>query len=496
MRVSPSIVVPWRHQSGRLGRFSGVKFALLVCLLGLAATGGHRNLLAAEDAVEPQEEGAAVIQLDAQQIASAGIDVMACRVQPFGEAIEVTGRVAINEDRLAHVYPMVSGLVDSVDVQLGDDVESGQLLALIHSREVGQAKLDLYQARLQRNLAKLKLERSVEITRNTLELLEALKQGMSLAEVERRFRDRRMGQYRAQLLSAYAAYLKSEADVQRLQAIRDTGAVAEKTILAAITNRNADQAAFQAVLEETSHELELQELEASQRLQEAETRVAVAETSLRILGVDEAQISDVDPEALGEAISDYPIRAPFDGTVITKDIVLREQVRPDKLLFAIADLTQVWIIADIFEEHIPLLHNLDGAQIEVFSNAWSERTFVGTVFYTGDVVDDATRSVGLRARADNHEGLLKPGMFVTVRLPDLKARSALVVPTSAIQRHDNQTFVFVQLEPGKYQRRDVQVAESTRTLAAIAAGLKEGELVVTRGAFVLKSLMLSSLLEE
>ncbi|RMF38845.1 MAG: efflux RND transporter periplasmic adaptor subunit [Planctomycetota bacterium] len=437
-----------------------------------------------------------VIELDAQQVESAGIKTEVCRRQPFSQTIEVTGKVALNEDRLAHIHSMVDGLVDRVAAGLGDHVQADQLLAVIHSREVGAAKLELYQARLELEMARVRFQLAETIASNTLQLVQALKDGVAIEAIEEAFRNKHMGDYRARLLGSYAEYLKSAADLQRLQEIRTVGAVAEKTILSARTKRNADLAVFQATLEEVEHELKSQKLELSQAVQKAESRVTVALSNLSILGVEPEAVDSIDPAELGESISDYPVRAPFDGTIIMKDIVLREQVTSNKLLFSVADLSEVWVSADIYEEHIPLLHQLDGRQITLRTAAWPGKTFTATVFYAGDLVDEATRTVSMRAVASNPEGLLKPGMYVSVELPSVDSRAAVVVPVSALQHHAGKDFVFVQVADGKFQRQDVQVAGVNETEVAIARGLQEGQRVVVQGGFILKTKMLEDLLEE
>ncbi len=451
---------------------------------------------------EVQEQGAAevasgvVLELDAQQIDSAGIQTEVCRVQPFSQKIQVTGKIALNEDRLAHIHSMVDGLVDRVAVGLGDHVQADRLLAVIHSREVGGAKLELYQARLELEMARVRFQRAEQIASNTLQLLQALREGMAIEAIEEAFREKHMGDYRARLLSSYAEYLKSEADLKRLQEIRTVGAVAEKTILSARTKRNADLAVFQATMEEVEHELRSQRLELSQAMQKAESRVTVAISNLSILGVEPEALDAIDPDALGESISDYPVRAPFDGTIIMKDIVLREQITTNKLLFSIADLSEVWVTADIYEEHIPLLRQLAGEEIRLQTPAWPGKTFAAKVFYAGDLVDEATRTVSMRAVAPNPEGLLKPGMYVSVELPNVGSRMAIVIPVSAVQHHAGKDFVFVQIDAGKFQRRDVRVEASSGDRVAIAQGLQEGQRIVTRGGFILKSKMLEDLLEE
>ena len=96
------------------------------------------------------------ISLTESQVKAAGIMAEEPLHQTFSKPTTLTGKVALNEEKLAHIYPVVNGQVSHVNVSLGDTVQKGDLLVVVHSREVGTAKLDLYQAKLQLELAKLK----------------------------------------------------------------------------------------------------------------------------------------------------------------------------------------------------------------------------------------------------------------------------------------------------------------------------------------------------
>jgi cobalt-zinc-cadmium efflux system membrane fusion protein len=391
---------------------------------------------------------------------------------------------------------MVEGTVDTVYVTLGQTVKADDLLAVIHSREVGAAKLALYQARLQLELKNTQNDFQQTIAANANELLSALRQGLAIDEIEKRFRDRPMGDYRERALASYAAYLKSDADVQRLQAVSESGAVSGKQLLAASSNRNADLATFQARIEQIQYELQTSTLMASQAVKEAEAMVLVAATSLQILNVSADEINKIDPAAQGEKLSHYPLRSPLDGTILSKDVVLREQVRPDVMLLSIADLSTVWITANVYEEHLPLLNSLKDRIVTLRNDALPDRTFSAKVFYTGEIMDETTRTISLRAIADNSSRELKPGMFVTVELPLLQDSAPVMVPLSAVQDHEGKKFVFVFNGEDKFVRRDLKLGSANKDSVIVETGLKEGESIVTGGGFILKSRLLAELLGE
>lgn len=460
------------------------------------ASGHHPDAQSRQPASTNPHEHAGGVSFPKEQWKSAGIEIQLASLQEPKTTTRLTGKVSLNEDKIAHIFPMVEGTIDEVCVSFGQSVQAGQLLLVMHSREIGKAKLDLYQSRLALEIANLKQELQSNIAKNTSQLLIELRNKKPIQEIEEQFRSMTMGDYRERLLAAYAVYLKSQSDVDRLEGIKDSGAVSGKLLMAAQANRNADLSTFQARIEQIEFEMETQILLARQAVKEAETRVAVDATSLRILGCSEEDIASIDPATQGEAISHYPIRAPFAGTVIVKDCALREQVRPTSSVFTIADLSSVWITADVYEENVPLLQSLENSKIQITNSAWPDRVFDATVFFTGEIMDEKTRTISLRAVADNPDRLLKPGLFVDVLVPGKYESAVLMVPTNAVQEHEGHPFVFVHQDGDHFAKRDVVLGAKTQDGVEIVSGIVAGDRVVARGGFILKSRLLAELLGE
>ncbi len=427
---------------------------------------------------------------------NAGIEVDAVASRPFSRSIRLTGKIAVNQDRLAHIYSMVEGSIESVSVSLGQDVRAQDVLTVIHSRDIGTAKLELFQAQLAREAARTRRRMQDEIAGNTRELLDFLRQGEPIEEVETRFVGRPMGDFREKALAAYSNYLKSSADVRRLETVADSGAIAGRQLLTAEANRNADRATFQSRIEQIAYDLETSTLEAVQTEREAEARVLVAETGLRILGIPDQELVAIDPAAQGEALSHYEIRAPFDGTVLSKHVVLHEQIRSDVMLLSLADLSTVWVSVDLFEEHLGLLAGIEGKTLRVRSASNPDRTYDATVFFTGGQIDEATRTLDLTAVVDNADRSLKPGTYVNVELPLTEPGDLVQVPLGGIQEHAGRKFVFVYRGDGTFVRRDVRVGEGDETHVVVTEGLEAGESIAMRGGFLLKSSMLAELMGE
>lgn len=236
--------------------------------------------------------------------------------------------------------------------------------------------------------------------------------------------------------------------------------------------------------------------EAESQRRQAELLSAQAEANeshdrLKLLGMNDEEFKRLEQSRKIRSV--VPIVAPFAGRIIGRKLTRGEVVETTENLFVIADLSEVWVQANIPEKDILFVHSVHasgGTQVEVRINAYPKEVFKGMITYVGDVLDPVTRTMQLRSELPNRDGQLKPEMFATIRLYSEAQPDRLAVPEAALQRDQGRTFVFVQRNPNEYEVRDVHVGESNGTLTSILGGLNEGEPVVTHGAFVLKSEML------
>ena len=222
-----------------------------------------------------------------------------------------------------------------------------------------------------------------------------------------------------------------------------------------------------------------------------------AEDRLRLLGMSEEQIAKLNKEQ--KIVSYVPITAPFDGRVIARNLTKGEVVEVTEKLFTIADLSEVWVMANIPEKDIPFIRADAGSSdksgveqlVEVLLTAYPGEVFHGKVTYVGDVLDVATRTMNLRLEVPNPRRKLKPEMYATIRVHSLPEPNVLMLPEAAVQRERDRRFVFVQRDARTFEARDVQLGESNGEVVKVLDGLREGEPVVVKGAYVLKSELLS-----
>lgn len=426
---------------------------------------------------------------------AAGIRVEEVRRHPLSETLSATGKLAVNADRLAHIYSPVDGVLRHADVRLGQDVKAGEVLAIVDSKEVGQAKLDLVRNRMNVGFARTTREWADTIMKNTLALTALLEKGPAVTMLDSEMRDAPMGDNRQLLISSYAKRYNAEADYQRLKTLREQSVGVEKDFIRAKAEHESAAATYQAVVEQLKFTTKQKLIEADQKLQEAITAERMSKASLLILGYGEKEIEAMDPLAEGEKMAHYPIRAPFGGMVVEKHAVISEHVGPDHQLYKVTDLSKVWIHAAVFEKDLSSLLRISKEPLTFHAAGYPDREFTAELYHVGDDVDEKTRAVTLVAVADNKDHLLKPGMFVDVRLPIGESSPKLRIPESAVQRQE-QEFVYVLTGDDRFERREVKLGRTVKPYVEVVAGLKEGESIVVAGCFELKSLFMKDLLAE
>lgn len=223
-------------------------------------------------------------------------------------------------------------------------------------------------------------------------------------------------------------------------------------------------------------------LRARSEFEKARASLRAADDKLRLLDSAHQEL-ETGP------ISLFPVKAPFAGTVIEKNAVLGELAQPDKSIFTIADLSTLWIEANLFEKDLGRVRL--GAAAGVTVNAYPGEVFKGRLTYISSTVDKESRAVQARVEVPNSDGRLKPEMFATASIDTASTSKALTLPQEAVLLINGQAMAFVQ-EVGGFEPRAVELGEKIGGRVVIRSGVKEGEQIVVAGAYALKARMLKS----
>lgn len=226
---------------------------------------------------------------------------------------------------------------------------------------------------------------------------------------------------------------------------------------------------------------DVEQAEADASAAEADRQAAAEQ--MRSLGVDRTTIAAIQAGRASAPLQ-ATIRAPISGVVVEK------LVNPGQLLqagttptFTIADVSSMWVTANVFEADLPVVHRGESAVITVDP---SSPTIAGTVDNVADLVDPNTKATGVRILAPNPRGALKRDMLVKVSITADREQMGLLVPTSAVLRSDeNLPYVFVALPGGGFNRRSVTLGGRVGDSYQVLSGLSAGERIVAEGGLFL-----------
>jgi RND family efflux transporter MFP subunit len=176
--------------------------------------------------------------------------------------------------------------------------------------------------------------------------------------------------------------------------------------------------------------------------------------------------------------------APLTGTITARNVSHGERIESETSLLDIADLSEVWVQASLYEYELPLVR--EGQEVEVTLSYLPGRIYRGRVALISPLVDAQTRTIAVRIVLDNADLALKPEMFAEVRLlSDLGRR--LTVPKDAVLRTGTRDLVFVNPEDGVFEPREVTVGVAFDDRYEVTAGLVAGERVLSAASFFVDS---------
>jgi cobalt-zinc-cadmium efflux system membrane fusion protein len=339
-------------------------------------------------------------------VAKALIETDSARKVNDTTVLKLTGQVQLDKTTVVDIVPTGSGRVQRVDKLLGQDVSEGDVLAVLHSADLGQAKAQYLEAQARLELAASTFDREKDL---------------------------------------YEKKVSSKVDY-----------------LSAMNELNAAKAYH-----------------------------AAAEKRLRLFGLDAEQIQAIKNDKDDNQFAELILRAPRAGTVIAQDISAGSLVDTTQTLYTIADLSNLWVWSDLYEKDLPMLHELlsSGASIDasVRVKAFGQDVFTWRVDLIGSTMDEHTRTIRVRIQVVNEHRKLRPGMFAQVEIIVPRRDSITVVPSTAVLSDDGNTFVFQHWKDDLWVRRDVVVGRRLGDLVQILDGVNEGDTVVARGGFMLKS---------
>ncbi len=225
---------------------------------------------------------------------------------------------------------------------------------------------------------------------------------------------------------------------------------------------------------------ELQKRESE--LLQAEAERQTSHDQLRVLGMTEADIKQLASTRSVHSVSS--VIATIDGVVIERKITQGQVVQPADALFTVADLSHVWLVAEIPEQQAGLVRA--GGVTEAEIPALGDQAIKGRLIFVSDTVKPDTRTVTARMDVENADRLIKPGMLASMLIRGA-LHKRLMVPVVAVVHDGSQDYVFVQKDAQHFELRQVKLGQENAGVAPVISGLAEGEKIVTEGAFHLNN---------
>jgi membrane fusion protein, copper/silver efflux system len=203
---------------------------------------------------------------------------------------------------------------------------------------------------------------------------------------------------------------------------------------------------------------------------------------LRLWDISEAQVKQI--EQKGEPIKSLTLYSALDGFVISRNVYSGQQVSPELELYTIADLSNVWVLAEVYEYEISGIHL--GQKASVSFPSFKGKAFTGKVTYISPELDPKTRTARIRIELPNRDFLIKPDMFANVEL-NVDHGKKLSVPQEAVLDSGASQTVFVVRDGGYFEPRKVSLGPKVDDRFIVLEGLKSGEQVVTSANFLIDS---------
>lgn len=413
-----------------------------------------------------------VIKLTKEAAQQADVKTDVVEMRPISVPLHLTGRIEPDFGKEVDVSSRISGKVTDLLVKPGQFINSGQVMAIIDSREISELEAEVIEAKSKYDIARAHEEREHQIYEDQIARPKAL------IEAKATFR-------RSKVQKDLA-----ESEFRRIEGLYKEKISAQKDYVAA----QAKVAEATADYEQATLDLQREtELYKNKALPKRDYQLAVAETQrdrqhlntlkqrLQFLGADPKQISDLIKE--GKIVGTTRVLAPETGVVSHFEVAVGESIHPDKSLFKITDLSTVIVSADLPEADLQRVKL--GSTVKVKISAFPDKEFPGVISFISEHVHPDSRTVSIRARLNNNDKKFRTNMFAEIDLEG-QTQNLLSLPKQALQEHAGQKIVFVLTKDG-FEERKVKTGKESEDFVEIVSGVEQGEKVATQGSLMLKT---------
>ncbi len=424
-------------------------------------------------------EGEQVIELTDEQRENAGIEIV-----DVGETLDsvaanasTTGIVRANDYADTPVMSQTSGVVRSVNARLGEFIRRGSTIATISSDEVATAQANYLKSRAALGEAQARYKRSLNLSKISEESKGALDKA------------------RANSLANEARYEEAKANYERMKRLWEVGARSQRDVESAYAKMSEEDAkrtesmnrfdrSKQLLAVNPARKNEIDLYMAEVRKKEAE--LAAERQKLLVLGVSANRVNSL--RSARQISSLLAIAAPVSGTVTERIANPGEVVSSNGKIAVVANLSSVWVIAQVYEKDLAKLALGTGASVT--TDSYPGELFRGQISYIDPSLDERTRTAQVRIELPNPGNRLKMGMYVSVAFARIggSERTAPLIPKEAVQKIGNGDYVFLATDnANKFIVRPVKLGEEKNGSYPVLEGVFVGDRIVVEGSFLLRA---------
>ena len=425
-------------------------------------------------------DGERKITLTDEQLQAADLEIVTVGETLNAEAMTetTTGVVQANEYKETPVISQVSGVVKTINADLGQFVRRGQTIAVIQSEELAQTQSKYLSMKAELNEAEKRYRRA-----------------LNLSEISEESRNE-LDKTEANLKAAEAKLAEAKSEFERSKKLVEIGAKSRREFERVTTELKVAEAnlaeaknrfgrAKQLLKINPARQNEIDQFLTKVRNQQAD--IASVREKLSVLGLSKNRVNSLNSPS--QISSDLPILSPISGTITERIANQNEVVSANAKIAEVTDLSTVWVIGQVYEKDLGKLQT--GSGVSITTNAYPGEIFRGQISYIDPTLDQQTRTAQVRIEIPNPNQKLKIGQYVNVayaRIGNASEKTAPLVPKDAVQTIGDQKIVFQSTDDPKiFILRPIKTAQEKDNSYPVIEGIFVGDKIVGNGSFLLRA---------
>lgn len=420
-----------------------------------------------------QEEGR--LEIAPELLKRSEIQILKAGPQILGTPLHFPGQIALDQDKYVHIVPPLSGRVLDVYKHVGERVQKGEVLAVIHSRELADLRLERQLLQQKQTGERRLLTREESLSANTRKLLQLLRQGQDPEAIHRQMMNTPVGENKGTLVTAWSELRLARQALSREHQLRAEKLSSQEALQTAQKDYDSALSRYIATFEEVIWQRENSLALKRQDLQMVQSQTGALEEKMRVLQAPVTQAKG--------AQARFELRSPISGMITEKHVALGESVDGAQTLFVIADLSIVW--AEMLVPDTQLSRIQFGQQVKITAQDGSHEAF-GTVSHISPVVDPLTRRAESHAHITNLDGFWRPGMFINVEIKTDPRRVPVAVAKTALQSYNDWKVVYGKFGD-LFEIRPLELGQEDAHWVEVKSGLKAGQAYAATNSFIIKA---------